>query len=251
MAVGNSGAVLTSSDGANWLTQPLPGSGDVRFVSYGNGTFIAGQAEPGAPGSPSHMLTSTNGTNWVAGPFTVDSLAYGNGLYVGIATDVVASTNALTWTVIWRAPLGDNAPTAAAYGAGTYCVAFSAGGVLAFRPRETLGWSGQTSGASDLTLTGGWLGQQGRLQAASELSATDWTDLLTFTNQGPVTPLHDPYATNSTRRFYRVALPWCIRPTGRSCADVETRRFGPYRSTRSSPISGPRKSRRSRRWRVS
>ena len=39
------------------------------------------------------------------------------------------------------------------------------------------------------------------------LALTNWVDLLTFTNQGSVTPIQDVGASNYSRRFYRVAMP--------------------------------------------
>jgi hypothetical protein len=39
------------------------------------------------------------------------------------------------------------------------------------------------------------------------LALTNWVDLLTFTNQGSVTPIQDVGVGNYSQRFYRVAMP--------------------------------------------
>ncbi len=169
-----------------------------------------------------HPLTSTNGTNWLLtpppGPWGSpglsgpqwNSVAYGNGLFVGIDPNIQVSTNGVDWTLIWIQPFVPEAYVGlmgVAYGAGTFTIIAEGFGFWNLPPRAFLGWSAETNGLLDLTLTGGWAGQSCRLQAATNLPATKWVDLLTFTNQGSVTPLHDPDATNYPRRFYRVAMP--------------------------------------------
>ncbi len=207
VAVGDSGAVVTSANGIDWVPSLVPTPDRIYSVAYGNGIFVAATEE--TPQSYVGVITSADGTNWVgAGAPSPWPLAYGNGLFVGIAgVGLDGSTNGLRWSTVWWGFLGGVQPVAIAYGAGTFSVLVGGGGLFYIRPAPRLGWTGETSGAPDLTLTGGWLGMEARLQASTNLSVTNWTDLLTFTNSGSVTPLQDRSATDYPRRFYRVAIP--------------------------------------------
>ncbi len=212
VAVGDAGTILTSADGTGWLAQTAPASGAIYYVGYADGMFQAGQADVGEPASPWHLLTSSHGTNWMAsGALLQGPFAYANGLYVGIGrggNDVGASTNGADWVTLWElGPIAEGGALSIAYGAGQFDVLLAFGAIVAFGPRASLGCVGETTGAADLTLTGGWLGMEGRLQASTNLSTTNWTTLLSFTNSGSVVPLRDPGASNYTRRFYRAAIP--------------------------------------------
>ena len=209
VAVGNSGAIFTSTNGFTWLHQvALPGA-NISSVAYGNGLFVAG-----APDYPASILTSTNGTNWVVAPspypsapsLSLSSIAYGNSLFVGTDSAIWGSTNGIDWEQI--TPAIDSVQLqGVAYGGGTFSALFNLGLLFNITPRSLLGLSVRPNGMVDLTLTGGWLGQQCRLQAATSLPASDWVDVITYTNQGSVTHVQDPSATNYPRRFYRVAMP--------------------------------------------
>ena len=80
VAVGNNGAVATSTDQVNWTTQTVSSSVTepcLYAVTYGNGLFVA---------VGTHIWTSPDGFTWTyrpsatVGPF--GGVAYGNGLYV-------------------------------------------------------------------------------------------------------------------------------------------------------------------------
>jgi hypothetical protein len=216
VAVGDSGVIVTSTNGSDWQARVVLPGASIYSVAYGMGMFVA-VTQP--PALPSSMLVSTNGMDWAILPYPlVDSLGYGNGLFVGITDNIYASTNLFDWiyastnlvdpTRVWSHPgAADVVPVGVAYGAGTFCILITYGGMVTVRPGAFLGWTGQTNGVVDLTLTGGWLGQSCRLQAATNLPPTNWVDLLTFTNQGSVTPIQDVGASNYSQRFYRVAMP--------------------------------------------
>jgi hypothetical protein len=202
VAVGDSGTILTSSNGSDWLAQVLPPGTDIFSIAYGNGMFVAAAFPYG--------LTSMDGTNWMILQYSpVGGIAYGNGLFVSISQNIDVSTNGVDWIRIWTHGGALVFFADVVYGAGLFniLVGEGAGGVITIGPRAFLGWSVETNGVLDLTLTGGWLGQSCRLQAATNLPASDWVDLFTFTNQGSVTHLQDPGATNYSQRFYRVAMP--------------------------------------------
>jgi hypothetical protein len=207
VAVGDSGVVLTSTNGSDWLTQVVLPGANIRSVAYGMGIFLAVAPWPQVA---TGVLMSTNGVNWsiVTSFPLVASLAWGNGLFVGIRGDIEVSTNGVDWTRVWTGGgAAEVAPVGVAYGGGMFCVLMTYGGLATVRPSAFLGWAGQTDGGVDLTLTGGWLGQSCRLQAATSLSTTNWVDLLTFTNLGSITPIQDVGASNYSQRFYRVAMP--------------------------------------------
>jgi hypothetical protein len=201
VAVGKPGAVLTSANGTDWLTQTVLPGADILGVTYGQGMFMAGAF-------PSGFLTSADGTNWVirSWPLTWE-IAYGNGLFVAISNDIDVSTNGVDWVRIWNHPGAELDLVGVAYGAGMFNVLIEGGNLITISPRALLGFSAETNGVMNLTMTGGWLGQSCRLQATTNLSASNWVDLFTFTNQGSVTYLQDPSATNYSQRFYRVAMP--------------------------------------------
>ena len=206
VAVGDSGVIVTSTNGSDWQARVVLPGATLYSVAYGMGMFVAV-----APQTATflNILTSTNGMDWaVAESRSLVSVAYGNGLFVGVSDNIDVSTNVVDWTTVWLHRGAEVGLGGVAYGAGTFCILVAgAGGVFTVRPLAFLGWAGETNGVVNLALTGGWLGQSCRLQAATNLPATDWVDLLTFTNQGSVTPIQDVGASNYSQRFYRVEMP--------------------------------------------
>ncbi len=178
-------------------------------MGYGNGIFVAS-----AWAYPARILTSTNGLDWAVHVSSgqlfapeLSHIAYGNRLFVGVGNgELDASTNGLDWANIDELG-GVLAFSGVAYGAGTFSALFGGGNVRNLSPLVSLSWNGQSGGVASLTLTGDWLGMEGRLQASPNLSTTNWTDLFNFTNSGPAMPLQDAGATNYARRFYRLAIP--------------------------------------------
>ncbi|MFI5356031.1 MAG: immunoglobulin domain-containing protein [Opitutales bacterium] len=111
-AVGNSGTILTSPDGANW-TQIISGNAGINTTSslnaiaYLNGKFFA-------VGTGSKILSSPDGASndWATtslniGGMQMNGIAYGNGTYIAVGGSnnpsspfsyVVSSTDGSTWT---------------------------------------------------------------------------------------------------------------------------------------------------------
>jgi hypothetical protein len=113
VSVGWEGAILTSTDGVNWLR--ISGSGATLYkIAYGNGRFVTlGSDWNGAwviMTSPdgaawSRQVTATNIFSDAFGGTTVE-LAYGNGQFValGAAGAILTSTDGVDWA--WfRQPL--------------------------------------------------------------------------------------------------------------------------------------------------
>jgi hypothetical protein len=100
IAVGSSGSILSSTDGANWTAQ-VAGSSSFSFdkVQYMNGNYLA----MGGSGGNS-LYTSSNGATWTArtsvGALS-NAAAFGAGVYVvvGVGGSVYSSSDVATWTL--------------------------------------------------------------------------------------------------------------------------------------------------------
>ena len=57
VTVGESGTILTSSDGVTWTSRTSGTSDKIREVTYGNSSFVT-------VGDNGTILTSTDGTSW-------------------------------------------------------------------------------------------------------------------------------------------------------------------------------------------
>jgi hypothetical protein len=103
VAVGHSGAILTSVDGATWTNQSAPSTNHLNDMIYANGTFIAvGIEEYPNFGA---ILTSTDGVGWtnrMSGTFgtTFKGITYGTGIYVAVGNGgiIATSPDGATWT---------------------------------------------------------------------------------------------------------------------------------------------------------
>jgi hypothetical protein len=96
IAVGDSGKILSSTDGKAWASIPSGSTQSLRSSTYGNGTFlIAGLGT---------TLTSLDGLTWVINPSVIGSskinyVAYGNGLFAATRdTAIWTSTDGIVWT---------------------------------------------------------------------------------------------------------------------------------------------------------
>ena len=117
VAVGNSGAILTSPDGVSWTVRH-PGIGDhLRGVTYGNGTFVV-------VGNSGAILTSPDGVSWtVQGSGTWNVLyavTYGNGTFVAVGEGgtLLTSPDGVNWTA--QDSGTGNDLTGVTYGGGTF-----------------------------------------------------------------------------------------------------------------------------------
>ena len=70
VAVGQSGTILTSTDGETWESQTSGTSNYLYGVAYGNSTFVA-------VGLSGTILTSTNGTSWTTRTSGTTNALYG------------------------------------------------------------------------------------------------------------------------------------------------------------------------------
>jgi hypothetical protein len=93
VAVGSSGNIVTSADGANWVLRQPPTHDLISGIAYGNGLFVAvgskvapelnGAGQPVIIGGA--ILTSTDGVTWVQSQSVsprLSGVAYGNGQFM-------------------------------------------------------------------------------------------------------------------------------------------------------------------------
>jgi hypothetical protein len=99
---GNSGIILSSTNGTTWTDRNSDQMGVVRALTFGNSTYVAGGQKDA---KSSNMITSTNLITWTTrdpqfGSFNITGLAFGNGVFVagGAAGMLRTSTDAITWT---------------------------------------------------------------------------------------------------------------------------------------------------------
>ena len=131
VTVGDSGQIVTSSNGVNWAAQnsgfPLP----LTAVSYANGRFISLAQDPG------FVLSSTDGTNWLVQPTSLtgsdrslNGVAFGNGacVAVGVSGSILRSGDGAAWAV--QASGISNILYGISFGAGRFVAVGESGRVL-------------------------------------------------------------------------------------------------------------------------
>jgi uncharacterized protein (DUF2141 family) len=98
VAVGESGTILTSSNGVTWSTRTSGTTNHLEGVTYGDGTFIA-------VGGSETILTSTDGVTWNTETLWVTSnhlygVTYGNGTFVAVGGNgtILTSLDGVTWS---------------------------------------------------------------------------------------------------------------------------------------------------------
>lgn len=126
--------VLTSTDGATWSQASLTAKGQLNQVAYGNGRFLAvggelvSRAQESGFDTVSVVLTSTDGVAWSEAPSpttaTLESVAFGDGLFVVIAADgkAFSSSDGAQWESAATGLTGINTHDVA-FGGGRFVVA--------------------------------------------------------------------------------------------------------------------------------
>jgi len=152
VAVGINGALVTSTNGQDWLLRQSRTIQELHGVSYGAGHFVAVGKDV--------ILTSTNGRDWHStypGSFIdLSGVAYGNGLFVaavrsGFPTFLISS-NAVDWTGVNTGTFGGYgyafAASAVTFGNGLFVAAGSAGPSAALSSTNGTDWTPQTFGGT-------------------------------------------------------------------------------------------------------
>ena len=161
VAVGNTGQIRTSTDAITWTTQESNfGTRILRSVAYGNGTWVAGG---GPVPSLSPIIISTDGVTWETndygdpdwnfpvGSAAVNSVAYGNGIWVigGSSGKLATSLSGTGWSNE-TSNFGNTRIQSVAYGNGLWVAVGWYGQIRT--STDTITWTTQTSNfASDYT----------------------------------------------------------------------------------------------------
>jgi uncharacterized repeat protein (TIGR02543 family) len=89
MAVGESGTILTSTDGITWAERNSGVSCYLEGVTYGNGLFVA-------VGDEGNIVTSPDGISWsqrdTGTDYHLSGIAYGNGVFVVVGYSMWSGT---------------------------------------------------------------------------------------------------------------------------------------------------------------
>ena len=118
VAVGESGTIVTSTNGLEWITQISGVTNDLYTVLYANGLFVAG-------GDSGTIVTSADGKVWTSQRTpttdTIYGLAFGNGAFVAVGGNglILTTPDAAHWT--YHQFFGDGSPV------DFYCIAFGNG----------------------------------------------------------------------------------------------------------------------------
>jgi uncharacterized delta-60 repeat protein len=101
VAVGSSGAIVTSTDGIDWTSNDFGTYDNLNAVAFGNGVFVA-------VGSSGTILTSSNGIDWTSrdsgSSNTFYGVTFGNNTFVAVGDagdggrSILTSGDGITWT---------------------------------------------------------------------------------------------------------------------------------------------------------
>jgi len=191
--------VAFSSDGRTWTNwhqvTNLPAYNDLHCVAYGAGRYVAG-------GTYRTVWTSVDGLNWTnpapelsTEPYSrdVEGVAYGNGMFVGVASpygDVLTSLDGLAWSATELLTNGDYQYwTGVAHGDPGFVVVGQNGGT-AFSP-DGINWTlpppDPQTAAYAIAFGAGRYVAVGNERIAWTVDGTNWTRV----NMGGLGTLHD------------------------------------------------------------
>ena len=204
--------IAISTDGLTWTGTNSGLDGVLYGVTYGNGTFVA----VGALGCGQSLCgfiesSADSGVTWTrreTTPRWLTAATYGNGTFVVVGDNgtILTSVDAVNWT--GRSSGTTNYLLGVAYGNRTFVAVGPDGIIVQSGDIAVPCLSGRrsTNGDFEVTITGE-IGRGYRLQATTNLAATNWVDLLHFTNAQPATQFLDTTSRNFTHRFYRAVSP--------------------------------------------
>jgi hypothetical protein len=160
VAVGNSGGLITSSDGIAWSTPAstdyVPTANNLNAVAYGNGTFVA-------VGDNGWTVYSSDGVHWtsISSGVTVNDLAgiaYADSEFVAVGANgtIVASPTGATWVAAGYAGGASDTSddlSSVTYGNGKF-VAVGSDGNTTFISTDAASWSQGGNGLTISDMTG-------------------------------------------------------------------------------------------------
>jgi photosystem II stability/assembly factor-like uncharacterized protein len=197
VAVGDSGSIITSSDGYNWTTRTSGTTANLRSVIWANNIFLAASGDGTTVYSSDGILWTVGSTG---GGQPVNALAWNGSVFVAVGVRQYSSTDGITWTD--RTPIVNNRTLNAVVWSssiGRFIGVGDSGGLLT-SPNGTfwdLGNSGTSTTFRGIEWNGSLLvavGDNGLIRTSTD--ATSWT-----TRSSPVSTnlLHVVW---SSSRFY-------------------------------------------------
>jgi hypothetical protein len=206
----NPGMLLSSSDLIHWVNRSALNRG-VAFYSaaFGNGVFVAMDARGIAyitANWTNYISHGTVNSDYVSGVVFAQNTFLGvGGPFSGGSQKVVTSSDGINWKQRPVSVTNSAALRAVAYGNGYFIAVGDKGLIVQSGPISTLRLQGAAGGTASLLLDGE-MGRGYRLQACSDLSASNWSDVLSVTNTTEVMPVLDAGAGPQVR-LYRVVSP--------------------------------------------
>ncbi len=144
VAVGRSGAILTSQDGNTWTSRISGTSKDLIGITFGDGVFVG-------VGNQKAIVTSSDGINWTVWPALdgnrLISVVYGSGKFVAVGSGNVVLNSQDAWAFRLSGFSGGwlNGIT---YGNSTFVAVGDQGEIIASPDAVT--WQQRTSGTSEV-----------------------------------------------------------------------------------------------------
>ena len=172
----------------NWVRRnPLPTGQNLSGVTYGNGLFVAVEAN-------GWVVTSPDGINWTEQSrglrgVALAAVAYGNGSFVGIGDVITVSHDGVAWTNVWT-----DSNAGSTYAFGLHALTYG-NGVFVALSRYSIAtsedsfahWVSRSSGTQDylsaIAFGNGLFVAVGKL-AGTILTSTNGTN---WNNQGSMT----------------------------------------------------------------
>ena len=94
--MGDSGTLLTSSDGITWTSRDSKKTKQLMGVVYGNSTFLV------VSSASNGSITSSDGSSWtlIGNASHFSGVTYGNSIFVATGTgrEIYTSSNGISWT---------------------------------------------------------------------------------------------------------------------------------------------------------
>ena len=132
VGVGSTGTIYSSPDAVTWTSRTPPNVPNYTAITYANGRFVAVGATTGA--GPIPVAYSDDGITWslpaTGFSATRQGIAYGNGLWVAVASNAssVSSDNGLNWTT--TTPIAElSFISGLSFGNGTFCATGTSGNI--------------------------------------------------------------------------------------------------------------------------
>jgi hypothetical protein len=147
VAVGYGGAILSSTNGMDWMVRHAPQE-DLSSVVFANDLFVAVGPNCGAERCSGTLLISSNGVDWtpIAHPeiWGLNAVTFGSGLFVAVGGSgaMISSTNGRDW--VQRTSGTQHNLTGVKFGNGKF-VAVGDGGVIITSP-DGISWTPTESG---------------------------------------------------------------------------------------------------------